>query len=88
MYAVTGATDRTGAAVARRLLRKGERVRVIGRGGERLKSLAAEGGEPRNFCSGGISSPIRRQVDGCVARGFLRRLSHAAMCALGIDELG
>jgi len=46
MYAVTGATDRTGAAVARRLLRKGERVRVIGRGGERLKSLAAEGGEP------------------------------------------
>jgi uncharacterized protein YbjT (DUF2867 family) len=45
MYAVTGGTGRTGAAVARRLLRKGESVRVIGRGGERLKSLAAEGGE-------------------------------------------
>jgi uncharacterized protein YbjT (DUF2867 family) len=45
MYAVTGATGRTGAAVARRLLRKGEPVRVIGRGGDRLKSLAAEGGE-------------------------------------------
>jgi uncharacterized protein YbjT (DUF2867 family) len=46
MYVVTGATGRTGSVVARRLLGKGERVRVIGRGAERLKNLAAEGGEP------------------------------------------
>jgi len=46
MYVVTGATGRTGSVVARHLLSKGERVRVIGRGAERLKDLAAEGGEP------------------------------------------
>jgi uncharacterized protein YbjT (DUF2867 family) len=45
MYVVTGATGRTGSVVARRLLAKGESVRVIGRGAERLKDLAAEGGE-------------------------------------------
>jgi uncharacterized protein YbjT (DUF2867 family) len=46
MYVVTGATGRTGSVIARRLLGKGEKVRVIGRGAERLKNLAAEGGEP------------------------------------------
>ncbi len=46
MYVVTGATGHTGSAVAKHLLRKGEKVRMIGRGAERLRALAAEGGEP------------------------------------------
>jgi uncharacterized protein YbjT (DUF2867 family) len=46
MYVVTGATGNTGSAVAKHLLRRGEKVRMIGRGAERLQTLAAEGGEP------------------------------------------
>jgi len=46
MYVITGATGQTGNVVAKTLLSKGEKVRVIGRTPERLKALAAEGAEP------------------------------------------
>lgn len=46
MYVVTGATGHTGEVVAATLLKKGEKVRVIGRSAERLKKLAEEGAEP------------------------------------------
>ena len=46
MYVITGATGQTGNVVAKTLLSRGERVRVIGRTPERLKTLAAEGAEP------------------------------------------
>jgi uncharacterized protein YbjT (DUF2867 family) len=46
MYVVTGATGHTGNVVAKSLLKKGAKVRVIGRNAERLKGLAAEGAEP------------------------------------------
>ena len=46
MYVITGATGNTGSVVARQLLAKGKKVRVIGRSAERLKSLAGEGAEP------------------------------------------
>ena len=46
MYVVTGATGNTGSIVANRLLSKGHQVRVVGRSAERLKALAANGGEP------------------------------------------
>lgn len=46
MYVVTGATGNTGNVVAKALLSRGEKVRVIGRTAERLKALAAEGAEP------------------------------------------
>ena len=46
MYIVTGATGNTGNVVAKALLSRGEKVRVIGRTAERLKALAAEGAEP------------------------------------------
>jgi uncharacterized protein YbjT (DUF2867 family) len=46
MYVVTGATGHTGNVVAKALLSRGEKVRVIGRTAERLKALAAEGAEP------------------------------------------
>jgi uncharacterized protein YbjT (DUF2867 family) len=46
MYVVTGATGQTGNVVAKALLSRGEKVRVIGRTSERLKALAAEGAEP------------------------------------------
>ena len=46
MYVVTGATGHTGDIVATTLLKKGEKVRVIGRSAERLKKLAEEGAEP------------------------------------------
>jgi uncharacterized protein YbjT (DUF2867 family) len=46
MYVVTGATGHTGDVVAKALLNKGEKVRVVGRNADRLKALAAEGAEP------------------------------------------
>jgi uncharacterized protein YbjT (DUF2867 family) len=46
MYVVTGATGHTGNVVAKALLTRGEKVRVVGRNADRLKALAAEGAEP------------------------------------------
>ena len=45
MYVVAGAAGNTGNVVARNLLEKGEKVRVIDRDFERLKALAANGAE-------------------------------------------
>jgi uncharacterized protein YbjT (DUF2867 family) len=45
MYVITGATGNTGKAIAEALLAKGEKVRVIGRSTERLKSLVDKGAE-------------------------------------------
>ena len=45
LFVVTGATSRTGAVVARRLLAGGARVRTIGRSAERLQSLLDLGAE-------------------------------------------
>ena len=45
MYVVTGATGHTGNIVARTLLDKGAKVRVIGRSADRLEALVAKGVE-------------------------------------------
>ena len=45
MFAITGATGNTGSVVAKTLLRRGQKVRVIGRNADKLKGLAAEGAE-------------------------------------------
>jgi uncharacterized protein YbjT (DUF2867 family) len=45
MYVITGATGNTGSVVARNLLSRNLKVRVIGRNATRLQSLAAEGAE-------------------------------------------
>lgn len=46
MYAITGATGNTGSVVAKRLLKEGRQVRVIGRDRGRLGALVAAGAEP------------------------------------------
>ena len=46
MYVVTGATGHTGNVVAKSLLNKGAKVRVVGRSVDRLKAFVAEGAEP------------------------------------------
>lgn len=46
MYVVTGATGNTGSVVAKQLLAKGQKVRVIGRNADRLQPLASFGAEP------------------------------------------
>jgi len=46
MYVVLGATGNTGSVVARKLLEKGARVRVVGRDAGRLASLTQLGAEP------------------------------------------
>jgi uncharacterized protein YbjT (DUF2867 family) len=46
MYVITGATGNTGSEAAQALLKKGEKVRVLGRSAERMKDLAAQGAEP------------------------------------------
>ena len=45
MYVVLGASGNTGHVVAKTLLSRGQKVRVVGRSAERLQSLAAEGAE-------------------------------------------
>lgn len=46
MITVMGATGHTGGAIARRLLARGERVRVLSRSADRLAALTAAGAEP------------------------------------------
>jgi uncharacterized protein YbjT (DUF2867 family) len=45
MYVVLGASGNTGHVVAKNLLARGQKVRVVGRNAARLQPLAAEGGE-------------------------------------------
>ena len=45
MYAVLGASGHTGQVVASNLLARGQKVRVVGRSADRLKSFAAKGAE-------------------------------------------
>jgi uncharacterized protein YbjT (DUF2867 family) len=47
MYVITGATGNIGKRIAETLLSKGEKVRVIGRSQEKLKSLLDKGAEAR-----------------------------------------
>lgn len=44
-YSITGATGNTGKIIAGRMLEEGQKVRVIGRGAERLASLVEKGAE-------------------------------------------
>ncbi len=46
MYVITGATGNTGNTAARKLLAKGQKVRVISRSAENLQPLEALGAEP------------------------------------------
>jgi uncharacterized protein YbjT (DUF2867 family) len=46
MFVITGATGHTGSVVAKALLTKGEKVRVVGRNPDRLKKFVAAGAEP------------------------------------------
>lgn len=46
MYVVTGATGNTGSVVVSHLLSKGQKVRVISRNAEHLKTWASKGAEP------------------------------------------
>jgi uncharacterized protein YbjT (DUF2867 family) len=45
MFVVSGATGHTGSVVAKALLSKGEKVRVVGRNADRLKEFAGAGAE-------------------------------------------
>jgi uncharacterized protein YbjT (DUF2867 family) len=46
MYVVTGAAGHTGSVIAKTLLARGKKVRVLGRSAERLSSLVSLGAEP------------------------------------------
>jgi len=46
MYLITGASGNTGNVVAKKLLKHGKKVRLVGRSAERLASLASLGAEP------------------------------------------
>ena len=46
MYTVLGATGNIGSVIARKLLEKGEKVRVVGRSMARLQPLVQKGAEP------------------------------------------
>ena len=46
MYVITGATGNTGSVIAKTLLERGKKVRVIGRRADRLQPLTNSGAEP------------------------------------------
>ena len=46
MYTVLGATGHIGSVIARVLLEKGEKVRIVGRSTARLQPLVQKGAEP------------------------------------------
>jgi uncharacterized protein YbjT (DUF2867 family) len=46
MYVLTGATGHTGSVIAKKLLARGKKVRVVGRSVERLSTLVSLGAEP------------------------------------------
>lgn len=46
MYVVTGATGHTGSVIAKTLLARGKKVRVVGRSTDRLSALVSAGAEP------------------------------------------
>ncbi len=96
MYVITGATGNTGSVVARSLLSKGQKVRVIGRSAERLQSLAVQGAEPF-VCNITDAEALARAFAGARAaylmvppdmasqdvRAYQARVSEAAGAALG-----
>src|SRR5690348_12502145 len=96
MYVITGATGNTGSVVARKLLSKGKKVRVIGRNAARLQSLAAKGAEPF-VCDVTDAEALTRAFQGAQAvylmvppdianpnpRAYQGRVSQAAVTALG-----
>src|SRR2546430_14287067 len=45
MYVILGATGNTGSVVARKLLDKGKRVRVVGRDNKKLASIVTRGAD-------------------------------------------
>jgi uncharacterized protein YbjT (DUF2867 family) len=45
MYVVLGATGNTGKIVAKNLLARGQKVRIVGRNAAHLQSLAAQGAQ-------------------------------------------
>ena len=45
MYVVIGASGNTGHVVARNLLARGQKVRLVGRSATKLQALAADGAE-------------------------------------------
>jgi uncharacterized protein YbjT (DUF2867 family) len=45
MYVITGATGHTGSVIAKRLIARGEKVRVVGRDAKRLEPFEREGAE-------------------------------------------
>lgn len=66
MYVITGATGNTGSEAAQVLLKKGEKVRVLGRSAERLKDLAAQGAEPV-VCDLGDAAALTQALAGARA---------------------
>lgn len=55
MYVVLGATGHTGRVVAKSLLSRGQKVRVVGRSAERLQSLAS--GDAEIFVGDATDAP-------------------------------
>jgi uncharacterized protein YbjT (DUF2867 family) len=45
MYVITGATGNTGSVIAERLLKAGQKVRVVGRDRKRLEKFTEKGAE-------------------------------------------
>lgn len=97
MYVVLGANGHTGSRVANTLLTRGQKVRVVGRSAEHLKTLASEGAEI--FVADATDAPnLAKAFQGAAAafvlippdmtshdyRGFQDRVSDAI--AAGIEN--
>lgn len=95
MYVITGATGNTGGVIARTLLAKGEKVRVVGRRVEAMQPLLNEGAEPA-VCEVTDADALARAFTGAQAvyamippspnspdyRGFQQAVTEAMAAAL------
>jgi uncharacterized protein YbjT (DUF2867 family) len=96
MYVVLGASGHTGAQVAKTLLARGQKVRVVGRKAENLKTIASQGAEI--FVADLTDAPtLAKAFQGAAAayvllppdptsndyRGFQDRVSDAIAAAVG-----
>lgn len=81
MYVIMGATGNTGNAVAKQLLARGEKVRVIGRTADRLQPLTKLGAEPFIVDITDAGATASAFIGARAAYVMIRRMRAITMCS-------
>src|SRR5580658_9347961 len=100
MYVITGATGNTGSVIAERLLKAGQKVRVVGRDPKRLEKFtrkgaesfiadATDGGALTNAFAGAKAAYaiIPPNIGAPDVRGYMESVSDALRSAIGKNRI-